>query len=211
MKQSCKSQAKVLEIGCGPTGQWLKFLKEKSDADVYGIDYSKIGALRTKENISEVHVIVADARKPPIKEDTFELVFSLGVIEHYLTPNDLVKKHVQLTKSKGMAIISIPNFYPSHLGGILARCRGSYEKIRRTHNLGIMRSGSLLVLCRSLGEENTAHARPIGIINLFPLSNRNFKLILESLENVWRTLLRVMPQEFRCKNFVLIIRKNVAS
>ena len=51
-----------------------------------------------------------------LPEASFDLVYSLGVIEHFEDARSIVEKHLFLTKPGGRVVISIPNF-----GGVYGR------------------------------------------------------------------------------------------
>ncbi|MEJ2741349.1 MAG: class I SAM-dependent methyltransferase [Gammaproteobacteria bacterium] len=70
---------RVLDIGCG-WGNNLRFLlREKFDA--YGIDYTESAISALKEEFGD-RVQVADARKIPFADDTFDLVIDRSSIQH---------------------------------------------------------------------------------------------------------------------------------
>ncbi|MBU7018532.1 MAG: class I SAM-dependent methyltransferase [Theionarchaea archaeon] len=98
---------KSLEIGFGD-GRWIKFL-ENLHIDAFGIDIMENAALiLRKEGFAPV---VADARFVPFKDDTFDLTFSFGVVEHFEGTEDAVAEHVRVTKPGGKIIITVPYLF----------------------------------------------------------------------------------------------------
>jgi ubiquinone/menaquinone biosynthesis C-methylase UbiE len=69
------SNVKVLEAGCG-TGKSLKFF-EKS----VGIDNSK-EAIKIARNYCK-NLVIGDIFKLPFKENSFDMIFNQGVMEHF--------------------------------------------------------------------------------------------------------------------------------
>ena len=70
----------VLEVGCG-TGRWLTefdFGKTK----IIGMDYSK-GMLREASNFENVSLIRGDADNLPLKNNLFEMIYSVNAIHHF--------------------------------------------------------------------------------------------------------------------------------
>ena len=96
-----------LEIGFGD-GRWIKFLKNQG-VDAFGIDIMENAALiLKKEGFAPV---VADARFVPFKDDTFDLTFSFGVVEHFEGTEEAVTEHVRVTKPGGKIIITVPYLF----------------------------------------------------------------------------------------------------
>lgn len=96
-----------LEIGFGD-GRWIKFL-ENQGIDAFGIDIMENAALiLRKEGFAPV---VADARFVPFKDNTFDLTFSFGVVEHFEGTEDAVAEHVRVTKPGGKIIITVPYLF----------------------------------------------------------------------------------------------------
>lgn len=84
---------KVLEIGCG-SGELSKYLKNYT-----GIDISPKSS----------KFIIGDAQKLPIKNDKFDLILLLDLLEH--TNDKLVMEEVyRVLKPEGCVIITVPGF-----------------------------------------------------------------------------------------------------
>ena len=95
----------ALEVGFGD-GRWIKFLRGEGIA-AYGIDILENAALQLrKEGFSPV---IADARVIPFKEDTFDLTYSFGVVEHFADTEKAIEEHVRVTKPGGKVIITVPH------------------------------------------------------------------------------------------------------
>jgi len=110
------SGSKVLEIGCG-TGHILTYVSKVKNADAYGIDLSpeaeKVVNQFEEKNGSKVHFMVGDGFAVPYPENSFDVVFSEGVIEHFTVDETrkMVEEHVRVCKKNGLVIISVPNKY----------------------------------------------------------------------------------------------------
>ena len=57
------------------------------------------------------HLVCSDLYNPPFREESFDLVYSLGVIEHFKNPENVISKHLDMVKSNGLVVITVPNFY----------------------------------------------------------------------------------------------------
>lgn len=102
---------KILEIGCG-NGRWLVWLAQKG-AEVYGIDYCKNAIKLAKKNFRINNVCgilkVEDARNLSFKDEEFDFVFSLGVIEHFNETIIALKEHYRVLKKGGIVFVTVPN------------------------------------------------------------------------------------------------------
>lgn len=100
----------ALEVGFGD-GRWTKLLREKG-IDVNGIDILESAALRLKEE--GLSPVVADARDLPFKEDTFDLTYSFGVVEHFEDTEKAIEEHVRVTRARGRIVITVPYLFSPH-------------------------------------------------------------------------------------------------
>jgi ubiquinone/menaquinone biosynthesis C-methylase UbiE len=102
---------KVLEAGCG-IGRWVIPLAQNK-YDVTGIELEEealniINQNYTKDNITLVH---GDIFKMPFLDQTFDIVISLGVLEHFEDPlvqQKAISEHFRVFKDDGMFLITVP-------------------------------------------------------------------------------------------------------
>jgi 2-polyprenyl-3-methyl-5-hydroxy-6-metoxy-1,4-benzoquinol methylase len=134
-----KKYLKVLEIG-GANGNFLKNIYFLGNCKVTSIDFSKKGNKLLKknfekDNIKPHKIITADFLKYSVK-DKFDIVYSLGFIEHFNNPETIIKSHLKFLKKNGLLILGLPDL--SSLNGILLKNldRDFYNK----HNIKIMNS-----------------------------------------------------------------------
>jgi SAM-dependent methyltransferase len=115
----------VAEIGGSP-GQYLAYLHRTFGFRITSIDYSHVGCEVTAENFRLLgipgHVIEADILEPVLTEPRFDLVYSLGLIEHFEDPAEIVAAHVRLVRPGGLLALGVPNFRGIH-GWFLRRLR----------------------------------------------------------------------------------------
>jgi len=81
-------RSRVLELGCG-NGKTL-FTMIQREWDVTAIDFSSRAIALSRGVVgfsSNGHVMVADARCPPFKNDSFDAVFAIHVIGHMYEPD----------------------------------------------------------------------------------------------------------------------------
>jgi SAM-dependent methyltransferase len=99
------SESTVLEVGCG-AGRFTEILLNEG-AKVYSVDLSL--AVEVNANnfpISDRHqVIQADVSSLPFRNETFEIVFCLGVIQHTPNPEETIEKLAKHLAPGGWLII----------------------------------------------------------------------------------------------------------
>ena len=137
LRPCVKPGDRFLEIGCAP-GKILSWVGAKLGATVAGVDYSPRGVVLTRQLMRAVGVN-ADIREEDIFQTTFppesfDVVYSAGVIEHFEDPRVIVARHLQLTRPGGTTLITVPNF-----SGVHARVMYRFDpEGYKIHNLEIM-------------------------------------------------------------------------
>ncbi len=98
---------KVLEVGCG-TGNFA-FKAAKKGANVFAIDYSNeaIEIAKKKYKLKNLEYQCIDVNK--IKDD-FDVIVSIGTLEHMNDPLKMLKFLKSLLKKNGKIIITSPNW-----------------------------------------------------------------------------------------------------
>lgn len=107
LKQIKWKGKKVLDVGCG-TG-FFSYLAAKKGAQVLGIDYSKKGIEIAKEKYQHRNLEFKKLDVIEIKEK-FDVVVSIGVIEHMDDPFQILKFLKNRLNSDGKIIITTPNW-----------------------------------------------------------------------------------------------------
>ncbi len=99
------SQGNVLDLGSGD-GLFLSLLKQRG-IEGEGLDISEEGAVKARAK--GLTVSLFDFNDPiPFKDNTFDTVVMLDVLEHVYAPEALLKEAVRV--SKKTVIIGVPNF-----------------------------------------------------------------------------------------------------
>jgi len=101
-----RNDLSVLEIGCS-NGRWLRWFKQEYGAHTFGVDLNSVRA-RIVENF-----IMADGLFLPVKNGTFDIVYSMGLIEHFCNSkirHKLISEHVRVAKpGSGIVWLEHPN------------------------------------------------------------------------------------------------------
>ena len=100
----------VLDVGCG-TGKMVKFLNE-SNFDAYGCDASNIAVMMAKKNNDKNKISLATATRLPFKENKFDLVISISVVEHITKSQvaEFLQETRKILKPGGYIFLVTPNF-----------------------------------------------------------------------------------------------------
>ena len=100
-----KKQINVLEAGCGSVTRELQF---KENAYLVGIDISEDQLERNKLLHEK---ILGNLETYNFGKKSFDVIVCRYVLEHLSGPRNALKNLFKATKSGGIIIISVPNFY----------------------------------------------------------------------------------------------------
>jgi SAM-dependent methyltransferase len=102
----------MLEVGGAP-GQYLAYFHRRGYA-VHALDYSARGCEATAENFRLLGipgtVYHGDLFDDSLELPTFDIVYSLGLIEHFTDLNAVVERHLRFLKPGGHLLLGVPNF-----------------------------------------------------------------------------------------------------
>ena len=115
---SLSSDARILEAGCGSGKFSICFAI--MGFNVVAMDFSGSICKNLKETVEEaqrsynieIEVVRGDLEKLCFKDDTFDLVFNEGVVEHWLKREErinVIKEMARVTKKGGYVAIIVPN------------------------------------------------------------------------------------------------------
>lgn len=113
----------LIEIGCADS-LWLPYLAKNYEAECYGIDFSELGCRLAQRNLA-----LAGVEGTILCEDIFtytqthtaefDFVYSMGLIEHFTSPQAVLAEMSSLLKPGGTMLTTTPNL------------RGMYTPIAR--------------------------------------------------------------------------------
>ena len=103
----------ILEIGGAP-GQYLAYMSKNFHYKIHALDYSEIGCKKTKENLRILNLEGEVYNKDLLSDDltdlpNFDIVYSMGFIEHFLDLNEVIGKHLSVLKPGGIILLGAPN------------------------------------------------------------------------------------------------------
>ena len=121
------SDARVVDVGCG-TGQMALYLS-RAQREVVGVDLSRpslqlaVAAAR-RFGLERVQFVEMDLQKPALREGSFDVVYSSGVLHHTPNPRASFKTIAKLARPGGMIVIGLYNAFariPLRLRRVVAR------------------------------------------------------------------------------------------
>lgn len=110
-KKVCLTKKKrYLDVGSG-VGWALKYCHDQ-ELTCVGFDIST-RAIRLSEKLlpKTIQTLVADGEKLPFSSASFDIVSSLGVIEHFNNPADGIIEIHRILKPGGYALVVVPNSF----------------------------------------------------------------------------------------------------
>lgn len=109
MQAFCPPNAKkILDVGCG-RGAMAQQLKQKLNAEVWGVEYTETEALIAKERLDKVIVSAVEQSLDELPDSYFDAIYFNDVLEHLTYPIEVLKRMKAKLSADGVIISSIPN------------------------------------------------------------------------------------------------------
>jgi SAM-dependent methyltransferase len=108
-----RSGQRLLEVGCG-SSLWLPYFSRQFGMQVAGIDYSDVG-LAMSEKILRLNAVHGSLRKVDFRDgpgpdrESFDIVFSLGLVEHFEDPRRVLAILKDFVRTGGLLLTWLPN------------------------------------------------------------------------------------------------------
>jgi SAM-dependent methyltransferase len=132
-----RASARILELGCGPAWDALQLAQERA-RDVHALDFSGPALARAAAAAAALGIPLAlhcaDARRTGLEAESFDLVFSQGLLEHFPDPAPVWQETARLLKPGGCAVVDVPQtFNPFTVAKWWHRWRGDWPWGWETH------------------------------------------------------------------------------
>lgn len=99
---------KLLDVGCG-VGYYFKYFRRKRASRLFGAD-TGLRLLNTAQTINPfIRVVRARGEKLPFPDEYFDIVISLGLVEHFPQPSLILNELARVLKTGGTLIVETPN------------------------------------------------------------------------------------------------------
>ena len=209
---------KVLEIGCA-VGKWLVFFYEELNYIIHGIEYLEYGVKKTIENFKKCQIssksykVLNEDFSTSRIDEKYDIVMSLGFIEHFKDPISILDKHLFILKENGFLIIGVPNFtgINKYLQKNVDKYLKPQEKILNTHNLTTMKKKFYIEYAETR-ELDPVFMSYIGgfeptLLNFNPIKKRICRIIMVVLTTIITKLFH-KSKNSKFSGYLLIIMKN---
>lgn len=130
LDRAIPGDARILDIGCG-TGQMSLYLAHASrvviGADLVRKSLELAAATALRFDISRVLFVETDLHCPGLREGSFDVVYSSGVLHHTPDPRRSFMRIAQLVRPGGWIVVGLYNVFariPLRLRRVLARLTG---------------------------------------------------------------------------------------
>ncbi|HEY1360257.1 MAG TPA: class I SAM-dependent methyltransferase [Thermoleophilaceae bacterium] len=104
----------ALEIGGAP-GRYLAYVHRRLGYSAKALEYSRVGYELIKRNLEllgvEAQAWHGDMFDPAIEIEPSDVVYSLGLIEHFDDPAAVAEAHLRFLKPGGILVIGAPNLF----------------------------------------------------------------------------------------------------
>ena len=168
-----ENSKKILDAGCGE-GYFGKQLKERNNAEVWGIEIEDKAAQIAEKNIDKVLCGSIEQHIAGLPDNYFDCIVFNDVLEHLADPYSVLKNIKQKLAINGLIVSSIPNVrYFFTLYGLLIKKQWKYEDfgvLDRTH-LRFFTKKSIIDMFGALGYD------VISIKGINPIRSWKFKIL----------------------------------
>jgi SAM-dependent methyltransferase len=116
---------RVLEVGCGE-GKLGKRLKEQSSHTiVFGVERELAAAQRACQHLDKVFVLDIERDDPPVEPGTIDCILYGDVLEHLITPHEVLARFKRFLSPNGTILCSVPNI--QHHSMVQALFKGDFQ------------------------------------------------------------------------------------
>lgn len=203
-KRLNKKVLRVLDCGCGE-GLIMRLLAEQyTDIELWGIEYSDsyYKAIKMGKDLGlDFHVLKCDllSELDPEIVGTFDIVMSLGLIEHFNNPDEIMHQMLTLLRSGGCFITIIPNFH-----GVFNFLWKLYDKNNYSYHIPVKKNNLLQYYDRQGIEDVNYYSLGVptipGLHNVDTFKQKLLSFIIQNLNG--RILQKLFPKQKSLDKFI---------
>ncbi len=190
---------KILDIGCA-NGLFGKYLKKKNNV-VYGVEISDKMAIQAKKNLNKVFVLNIEKNPLPFKNNEFDVILCMDILEHLFDPREVLKKLKNYLKPTGLLIVTVPNAVHWSMRLHILSGKFNYEEkgLRDSGHIRFFTSTTALSLFKNSGYVVESYSQ----ISVFPFIVYKINHQLRFL-NIHLFLSKVFPHIFAYQYMFLL-------
>lgn len=98
----------ILDIGCG-IGMYFPFFYQKGAVELVGVDVGENLLAMARKLCPYTKAVLSSADALPFSNECFDVIISMGLLEHFSDPQPVLKEWVRCLKRGGTLIIETPN------------------------------------------------------------------------------------------------------
>jgi 2-polyprenyl-3-methyl-5-hydroxy-6-metoxy-1,4-benzoquinol methylase len=159
LKYLPESAKKIMDVGCG-NGAFASLVKQKNDAEVWGIELMDAEAKIAETVLDKVFIGGCEIHLEKLPENYFDVIYFNDVLEHLSDPYSVLESLKSKLSPEGIIVSSIPNvrFYRNFAKLVFAK-DWKYEEggvMDKTH-LRFFTSKSIKRMYEELGYKILVH------------------------------------------------------
>jgi SAM-dependent methyltransferase len=163
IRESCLEGKRIIEIGGGGSAVLARLALDHPTTQFVCLDYSESGCalirkFATERGLTNLNAVVCDFREPPSDLGHFDLVYSIGVVEHFTDLPSILKTFASYVTPSGKMMTMIPNMAGS-LGYLTKRINRAVYDIHVPHDREDFRDAHFranlnVISCDYMGSSN---------------------------------------------------------
>ncbi len=162
---------KILDVGCG-NGLFAETVKNRNNAEVWGIEYMEKEALKAKDILFKTFIGPCEDHIENLPNDYFDAIYFNDVLEHLVDPYTVLENIKGKLSPNGVIISSIPNIrYHNVFIKLLVKKEFEYQSygvLDKTH-MRFFTKKSIKNMYTNLGYEIVTHIGINGSKSLKPI------------------------------------------
>ena len=107
---------KILEVGAGMGGDSIFLAKIGGVVTVVDFTKEALGLIshNAKKEGVKIRTVQTDARNMPFADNTFDIIFHQGLLEHFKEPQALLEEQKRVLKPGGYIVVDVPQRYTTY-------------------------------------------------------------------------------------------------
>ena len=104
---------RILEVGCGTSREAIELSRQGAEISILDFSRPALDILGRHADEGRVNLlsVQADAEELPFTNCTFDLVYSQGLVEHFLPSDKLMREQVRVVKPGGFVLVDVPQLF----------------------------------------------------------------------------------------------------